>query len=109
MNIHDKKFKWIDSSGMGEVDKNTIFHYRQQGELVWATYQGGSVRIGTISGRFKGRDQMEFDYQHLNARNEFRRGHCNSTLRLLENGKIELSEKWTWDQGGSGESILEEI
>ena len=48
---------------------------------------------------------------HININNEIKTGKCNSTPKILENGCIELSEKWEWTNGekSKGESKIIEV
>lgn len=106
--VHNKQFKSISSTESSEVTGDTIFHYRQEGPIVWATYRGGSIRIGTLSGIIE-EDLIRFNYQHLNESGEFRQGRCISKPVSMPDGRLRLEEKWEWADGISGESILEEI
>ena len=48
---HNKRFKSIKNSEGGEVGSETVFHYRQGGSTLWATYRGDSIQFGTIIGK----------------------------------------------------------
>ncbi|MFD2561802.1 n-acetylglutamate synthase [Aquimarina rubra] len=109
INLNDKKFKSIDNSPNGEVDSQTIFHYRQNDDLVWATYCGGRIKLGTLIGKTN-RNKIELFYQQLNLNDEFLTGCCD-TLISIKNGKIRLNEHWQWTckDFSKGTSLLEEI
>jgi hypothetical protein len=51
---------------------------------------------------------LRFNYVHINNENIIRTGECKSTPKVLENGKIELLEKWEWTNGdkSKGESKI---
>jgi len=108
-NLNGKKFKSISNSNNGEVNSETIFHYRQFKNIVWSTYQGGDVLFGTLSGKFD-KNKLIFTYQHQNIKGEFKTGKCESTPEIIDN-KIRLKEKWEWtcDDYSKGESVIEEI
>ena len=108
LDLNDKFFKPISTSENGEVNADTIFHYRQKGDIVWATYEGGSIRFGTLSGQIKG-DTLIFTYQHQNKEGEFLTGSCESVPEVTD-GRIRLYEKWVWTCGdfSHGESVIEE-
>jgi len=110
LNLNDKKFKVIENSENGEISSETIFHYRQKDDITWATYEGGDIKFGTLSGRIN-EEKLEFTYQHQNIEGEFLTGKCRSTIKLLDNGKIRLHEKWQWTSKdfSSGTSVLEEL
>jgi len=109
LNLNGKKFKSISNSNNGEVSSNTIFEYHQNGNVVWATYQGGEILFGTLSGRIEQKN-LFFTYQHQNKNGDFKTGKCESFIELNGDNLI-LSEKWEWtcDDYSKGESILEEI
>jgi len=109
INLNGKSFKPISNSNNGEVSSKTIFNYRQNNNIIWATYEGGDVLFGTLSGKISG-NILNFNYQHQNLKGEFMTGNCESTIHL-ENKIIKLFEKWKWTSGdlSKGESILEEI
>jgi hypothetical protein len=50
-------------------------------------------------------------YEHINTNNEIKTGKCNSTPKILKDGRIELSEKWEWTNGekSKGESKIIEL
>lgn len=109
MNLNGKLFKAQSNSDNGEVGAGTIFHYRQKENIVWATYEGGDVLFGTLSGKREG-NQLYFTYQHQNLSGEFMTGKCTSEMRL-EGNKIRLYESWEWTcrDFSKGESILIEV
>ncbi len=110
LNLNNKKFKGISNSSTGEVSAKTIFHYRQKNDIIWATYEGGDILFGTLSGK-RIKNTLEFNYQHQNTQGELLTGHCLSKVELNEQGKIQLLEKWQWTcrEHSKGESILEEV
>ncbi len=110
-NLHNKRFHSLSNSHSGDVGEETIFHYFQEGETVWATYHGGAIRQGTIIARWLDDGQLEMCYQHLGTDHVFKSGQCLSTPELLANGKLRMLEQWQWTAGkeGAGTSIIEEI
>lgn len=94
----------------GEVDEETAFYYFQENDLFWAEYSGGDVLKGHMIGTVTENGELDFHYQHLNKDGQVRIGKCHSIPHVLENGKIELQEKWQWLNGdlSCGESVLVE-
>ena len=43
-----RRFRSVENSDTGEVGPETVFGYRQDGDVVSATYEGGDVRFGTL-------------------------------------------------------------
>ena len=111
INYHNKRFRSIANSPNGEVSGETLFSYFQQDNIVWATYQGGSVRFGTLTGLVDADGSLRFAYQHVNTQNELMTGHCESTPETLPDGRIRLYERWQWTSGNhsAGESVIEEV
>ena len=102
-------FRSVSNSKNGEVSSNTIFEYRQNDNIIWATYQGGDIIFGTLSGRIEN-NKLIFNYQHQNLQGNFKTGKCQSIIEMYK-GKLILKESWEWtcDDFSKGESILEEI
>ncbi|PQJ78608.1 cupin domain-containing protein [Polaribacter porphyrae] len=109
LNLNGKKFKSVSSSDNGEVSATTVFHYRQKGTVIWATYEGGEILFGTLSGSIE-KDNLVFTYQHQNNNGDFKTGKCK-TIVEMKDGKLILNEEWEWtcDDYSKGESVLEEI
>ena len=110
INYHKKRFVAVSNSETGEVDNHTLFHYSQEGDVLWAIYQGSKIKLGTITGLVKEDSSLEFSYQHVNEEGQIRSGKCNSTPELLADGRIKLHEQWQWDgEEQVGESVVEEV
>ena len=92
----------------GEVDGRTVFEYHQKGKILWADYSGGDVIKGHLIGSVALNGELDFYYHHINIQNQLRVGKCHSIPRILENGKLELAEKWQWLNGdkSEGESLI---
>ncbi|NRD81125.1 n-acetylglutamate synthase [Bacillus sp. BRMEA1] len=111
INYNGRKFVSIENKANGEVSSKTIFEYKQEGNILSATYSGGEIVKGTLIGIVKDNSSLQFRYNHVNTRNEIRGGQCYSTPETLPDGRIRLHEKWKWtdtDQS-EGESIIEEV
>jgi hypothetical protein len=111
VNYEGRTFRSISSSGGGDVGAATTFHYHQEGDLVWATYAGGAVRLGTLLATTDAQGNLEMRYQHVGADGAFKAGRCQSRPELLPDGRVRLHERWRWTDGASGEgqSVVEEI
>lgn len=112
INYHNKYFRAASNSENGEVSTATLFHYRQKSPaIIWATYEGGDILFGTLSGCILPNGDLSFCYQHQNQAGEFMTGKCQSTPKLLADGRIQLHERWQWTSGdqSEGTSVLEEI
>lgn len=104
-------FRSVANDEGGDVGDKTVFHYHQEGTLVWATYSGGQVRFGTLIAQADVRGNLDARYQHMTSEGELRSGRCRSTPELLEDGRLRVHEEWTWTHGarGEGRSVIEEV
>ncbi|MBK9061755.1 MAG: n-acetylglutamate synthase [Acidobacteria bacterium] len=106
-----RRFRTVRNSADGESGSETVFHYRQKGAVVWATYHGGDVSFGTLLARAAADGRLEMVYQHLNKNGDFRAGRCRARTEVLPDGRYRLHERWVWTEGaeGAGRSLTEEI
>lgn len=105
-----KTFVPQSNSSNGEVSEGTIFQYRQDGNILTGTYQGGSIQSGVLVGTVNKDGALHFRYHHVSKDGGMRSGSCHSTPKRLDNGKIQLFEKWKWMDGdqSEGESVIVE-
>lgn len=99
------------NSENGEVSEQTTFTYHQNGKLLWADYSGGDILRGSLIGTVSINGELDFVYHHMNQDMQIKTGKCHSVPTVLEDGRIELSEKWEWTSGNysEGESLLVEV
>lgn len=111
INYNNRIFRSVSNTDNGEVTSETSFHYRQEGEIVTAIYQGGSVLYGSLIAIQDEDGNLDMRYQHLNIDREFMTGVCVSRPELLSDGRVRLYETWRWTSGdlSSGHSIIEEV
>ena len=111
LNYNNRHFCSVSNSGSGEVDAETRFHYRQVDNVLWATYAGGAIQQGTLTGLVHADGTLDFCYTHVNRAGEIMTGCCHSTPETLPDGRIRLHEKWRWTSGdrSRGESVVEEV
>ena len=111
MNYNGKKFKTISNTQNGETSEETVFEYKQHGNILTSEYFGGKIKSGHLIGLVSEKGNIEMRYHQFNSQNEFMTGICKSTPEILPNGKIRLHEEWKWTSGdkSKGTSIIEEI
>jgi len=111
IDYNNRRFRSVQNSSTGEVNSETVFHYHQQDNVVWAEYSGGEIVRGQLIARCDVDGNLDMQYQHINKSGELMTGKCRSTPELLPDGRLRLHEKWQWTSGdrSSGESIIEEI
>lgn len=110
MNYHDKLFRPISNTANGETSEQTVFHYKQTGNILTAEYAGGQIQMGHLIGLVDELGNIVMRYHQVNEKGELMTGICQSTPEILTNGKIRLHERWEWTSGdkSKGTSIIEE-
>ncbi|KAJ1323998.1 homoserine kinase type II [Microdochium nivale] len=112
---NNKTFRSSSNTDNGEVSPATVFHYHQDGNIVWAEYTGGSIARGfliatVVQGGTDVEGTLDARYEHVNTSGELMTGRCRSTPEVLADGRIRLHETWKWTSGdeSSGTSVVEE-
>jgi len=110
INYNNKSFRPISNSENGETSNETIFHYKQTGNILSSEYSGGKIKYGHLIGLVDANGTIEMRYHQVNNKDELMTGICVSKPEILANGKIRLHESWKWTSGdqSKGESIIEE-
>ena len=111
INYNDKYFRPVKNTANGETSGDTIFHYRQEDNIITATYSGGKIVKGQLLGVADATGKLISCYQQVNDKYELMTGKCIALPEILANGKIRLHEKWEWTSGdlSEGESVMEEV
>lgn len=111
MNYNNKKFRPVQNSENGETSEETIFEYKQTGNILTSEYKGGQIIKGHLIGLVDEDGTIEMRYHQINKKGELMTGICLSKPELDKSGKIRLHETWQWTSGdkSSGASILEEL
>ena len=96
IDYHNRVFKPVRNSENGETSSETIFHYKQTGNILHAAYAGGKIRFGHLIGLVDNRGNIDMRYHQVNEKGELMTGICHSRPEILTNGKIRLHETWQW-------------
>lgn len=108
LNYDGRVFALRSRSEQGDCSSQTQFRYRQQGFRLWATYEGGGIRFGSLVAVSDPGAQLHGCYQHLNSRDELRVGHYVGIPEPLPNSKLAIREYWE-TISGDGQSVLEQL
>lgn len=110
-NYDNRYFRGTVNYDDGDLTYDTLFHYRQQGSVVWGTFEGGSIVFGTLLARVEADGRLDMVWQYLNKAGEFHSGTCLSIPELLPDGRYRLHESWQVadGHGTSGSSVIEEV
>ena len=110
INYNNKIFRPIVNSENGETSNETVFIYKQTGNILVSEYSGGKIKSGHLIGLVGENGNIDMHYYQVNNESEIMTGICKSIPEILENGKIRLHESWKWTSGdkSEGNSIIEE-
>lgn len=111
INYHNKVFRAISNSENGQTSEETIFHYKQVGNILTAAYSGGVILKGHLIGLVNEAGVIDMRYHQIDTDGNIKTGKCISTPEILENGRIKLHESWEWtsDDFSKGTSVIEEV
>ena len=100
----------IQTAANGVVNKDTIFHFTQTGDMVYAEYTGGRIRKGFLVGQNRN-NKLDFTYCQLQTDGVMDSGASSCELMRGEDGKIKLVEHFEWKNrpGEKGVNIFSEI
>ena len=109
--LDGKVFRSISNTDNGDVGAETVFHYRQIGDVVTAEYRGGGIVTGHLIAKRLPSGQLDMRYHHMNDRGDMMLGRCLSTPEHLPDGRLRFYEQWQWLSGdlSSGSSVIEEV
>ncbi|WP_285729517.1 hypothetical protein [Nocardiopsis sp. ATB16-24] len=93
------------------ADDGVVARYHQDGDLVWADFDGGRVRRGTLSGTCATDGTLRLAYIMVLNTDEVISGYTVSVPRSRPDGRLVLREEWQryGEHADSGVSYLEEI
>ena len=95
LNFNNKTFSLISNSENGKVNTETIFEFKQDGNLVTADYYGGTIRYGKIIAVLNHR-QLNMLYQCATTNKELKAGKAIAEISFTQNEKIKLKLNWEW-------------
>jgi hypothetical protein len=111
INYDNKRFIFLVKTDNGFTQGETIFYYRQIGDVVWGTYEGGTIKMGTFTAKVSPSGVLDLRYAHVNTNGELMTGVSISTPEVLPDGRIRLHEDFQWTSGdlSKGFSMVEEL
>ncbi len=107
--LNNKRFVTAQNN-QGLSSSETTFHYLQQGEIITATYQGGSIRKGFVLGKKTGMNQIELLYNCVTIEGKLLAGESNGTVSKHADGRLQMNLDWKWlngDQSGGKSEYIE--
>jgi hypothetical protein len=111
INYNNKTFVPISNTENGETSSETVFLYKQDGNIITSDYSGGNIKKGHLIGLVDAFGNIDMRYHQINFKGELMTGRCTSKPEIMDNGKIRLYETWQWTSGdkSKGKSIIEEV
>lgn len=110
MNIdyNNRFFKGCENYDSGDFNQDTVFHYRQTEDIIWATFRGGGVKFGTAVGTMNEDSSFFIGWQYISSGGDLITGTSVSAPEILPDGRIKIHESWSIDGGESGiSSVIE--
>ena len=109
VNLSGKRMFVSQTADGGEVSRETIFTFQQDGNLVSARYEGGRIRLGLLVGLMHD-NRLEFRYVQTDVAGNLDAGKSVCDIRHDDQGRLVLHEHFEWaTRPGGGENIFEEI
>ena len=111
IDYNDRFFRPVENTDNGETSAETLFHYKQSGNILTSEYRGGRIVLGHLIGLVDEQGHIRMHYHQVNDQGEIMTGICHSTPEILADGRIRLHEAWAWTSGdrSEGRSVLEEV
>lgn len=107
-NFNNKTFSLIENSENGKVNSETIFKYKQEGNLVTADYYGGNIKYGKIIANLNN-NKLDMLYQCITTENELKAGKAIADISLTKDNKIKLKLHWQWLNNKNEKGVSEYI
>jgi hypothetical protein len=100
----------IETAANGVVNKDTIFLFTQNGDVITAEYAGGRIRRGFLVGKI-GDEKVQFSYCQLQIDGQLDHGDSLCEVGKTPEGKITLTEHFTWGSRNEekGVNVFQEL
>jgi hypothetical protein len=104
------KMAVIQTAENGVVNKDTIFYFTQEGNVVQAEYVGGKIKKGFLIGQIAAQ-VLRFSYCQLQTDGILDNGVSSCELSVGDTGKIMMLEYFEWKSrpGETGLNVFQEI
>lgn len=109
LNLDNIRMSVIITAENGVVNRDTIFSFSHENEIVTAAYKGGKIIQGYLVGTMIG-DKLEFCYCQLQAGGSFNYGRSSCFVERGDDGKLILTENFkSLAHGGEGINVFRQI
>lgn len=108
-NLDRIRMNVVKTAAAGVVNHETIFDFRQNGNVVTSGYAGGAVVQGYLVGALQGA-ALTFRYCQIDKYGNLDGGVSTCRLSRLPDGRLAMTETFQWEsREGVGENVFEEI
>lgn len=110
LSLNNVKMHVIQTAPNGVVNEDTVFIFRQQGNVVTSEYSGGKIIAEFLVGKLENED-LSFSYCQLQNDGVLDNGISSCKLGKDKTGRIRLTEHFEWKSrpGENGINIFEEM
>lgn len=108
VDLNNKQFKAVDNSS-GLSNSDTIFTYKQNGNLISGIYIGGDIEFGNIVGSVVEQQSINLLFQCKTTSGQLLSGKSHGRVQNGTNGKLEIEFDWHWLSGIEGSGISHHI
>ena len=100
----------VQTAANGVVNKDTVFSFTHEGNVVQAEYAGGKIRKGFLVGEITD-NILQFSYCQLQTDGVLDTGVSSCELSMDDAGKVILIEHFEWKSrpGETGVNVFREI
>jgi hypothetical protein len=111
LSLDKVKMNVVKTAQTGVVNHETIFHFSQDGDRVFAEYQGGKIQRGFLVGKLTADNRLAFTYCQMQKDGKLDNGVSDCELAKNEDGKLVLIERFEWKSrpGEFGTNIFQEM
>jgi hypothetical protein len=85
IDYNNRIFKPISNTENGETSNETVFLYKQVGNIISSEYSGGKIIKGHLIGLVDESGNINMRYHQVNEKGELMTGICNSSPEILLN------------------------
>ncbi len=115
-NYNNRTFKGVVNYDSGDLTGDTRFHYYQDADGVWGTFEGVNIISGALRAKVNENGQLDMEWWYTSKNGQEIKGTCISRPEILPDGRYRLHESWTITEtstgegvGVSGTSVIEEL
>lgn len=99
LNLVGRCFRAQANTANGTIDTETEMRFTEDGEVIHATYSGGSIVSGFVLARWSGEMRMDMCYHCLTASDALQAGKAKARFDRTSDGRLAMRLDWQWLTG----------